>query len=103
MVRAVRRQRVEVVDEEQDPRAERDVLSLEPARIAAAVPPLVMILNERRDRVRKRYSSDDVRTDLRMCLYLLELFGVRGPGFERMCSGTASLPMSCNSAAVRTA
>ena len=75
VVRAVRRQRVEVVDEEQDSRAERDVLSLEPARIAASIPPLVMILNERRDRVRKRYSSDDVRTDLRMCLYLLELFG----------------------------
>ena len=26
--------------------------------------------------------------------------GVSGPGFDRMCSGTASLPMSCSSAAV---
>jgi hypothetical protein len=34
-----------------------------------------MILNERRDRVGKRYGSNDVRPDLRMCLYLLELFG----------------------------
>ena len=28
--------------------------------------------------------------------------GVSGPGFDRMCSGTASLPMSCSSAAVFT-
>ena len=28
--------------------------------------------------------------------------GVSGPGFDRMCSGTASLPMSCSSAAVLT-
>ena len=27
---------------------------------------------------------------------------VSGPGFDRMCSGTASLPMSCSSAAVLT-
>ena len=27
---------------------------------------------------------------------------VSGPGFDRMCSGTASLPMSCSSAAVFT-
>ena len=35
--------------------------------------------DERRDRVRKWYSRDDVRADLRMCLYLLELFGGQRP------------------------
>ena len=29
--------------------------------------------------------------------------GVSASGFDRMCSGTAMLPMSCSSAAVRTA
>ena len=43
VIRPVRRQRVEVVDEAQNPRAERDLLALEPARIAAAVPALVMV------------------------------------------------------------
>ena len=99
----LRGQRVELIDDRQDAGAERNLLALEPARIPAAVPSLVMRQDERRDRIRKRHGSDDLRADLRMRPDLLELLGVSGPGFERMCSGTASLPMSCSTAAVRTA
>jgi hypothetical protein len=75
VIRAIRGQRVEVVDEKQNPRAERNVVTLQAARVSTSIPPLVVILNERCDGVRKGDSRDDIRTDLRMCLYLLELFG----------------------------
>ena len=57
VVRPVRRQRVEVVDEAENPRAERDVFSLEAGRIAAAVPALVVAEDERRDRIGKRHRA----------------------------------------------
>ena len=74
VIRARRRQGAEVVHEAQDAGAERDVLALEAARIAAAVPSLVMTENQRRDRIGKRHRRDDVGADLRVGLDLLELF-----------------------------
>ena len=48
---------------------------LQPGRIAAAVPPLVVAQDERRHRIRERDAGDDVGADLRVNADLLELFG----------------------------
>ena len=102
MVRTLRHQRVEVVDDREDPRAERNLVALEPGRIALAVPALVVAEDQRRHRIRKRHAADDLGADLRVNPDLLEFLLRQRPGFDRMCSGTASLPMSCSSAAVFT-
>ena len=74
VVRPLRHERVEVVDDRQNARAERDVFGLEPRRIPFAVPPFVMAENERRDRIRERHAADDFGADLRVNADLLELF-----------------------------
>ena len=79
VVRPLRHQRVEVVDDRQDARAERDLFALQPGRIALAVPALVMAEDQRRDRIRERHRADDVRADLRMRANLLELFRRQRP------------------------
>ena len=73
MRRPLRRQRVEVIDDRQDARAERDLLALETGRIALAVPALVVAVDDRRDRVGKRHRRDDLGAHLRMHLHPLEL------------------------------
>ena len=67
-----RGQRAEVIDEAEDPGAQGDVFAFQAGRIAAAVPALVVTQDERGDRIGKRYGRDDVGTDLRMGLDLLE-------------------------------
>ena len=75
VIRPLGHQRVEVVDDRQDARAERNLLALQARRIALAVPALVMAQDERRDRIRERHRADDVGADLRVGADLLELFG----------------------------
>ena len=79
VVRPLRHQGVEVVDDRQDAGAERNRFAPEPARIALAVPPLVMAEDQRRDRIRERHRADDVGADLRMGADLLELFRRQRP------------------------
>ncbi len=79
MIRPLRHQRVEVVDDRQDARAERDLFTLQPGGIALAVPALVMAEDQRRHRIRERHRADDVGADLRMGADLLELFGRQRP------------------------
>ena len=74
VVRAIRRERVEVVHDRQDAGAERDVIALQPLRIALAIPSLVVAEDERRHRVRERHRADDLGADLRVNANLLELF-----------------------------
>ena len=99
--RAVRAERVEVVHRGENARAERDRLARQSARIALAVPALVMALDDRRHGVRERHVP---MISAPICGWTCIRWNsscVSGPGFDRMCSGTASLPMSCSSAAVR--
>src|SRR5207247_7717758 len=67
-------QRVEVVDDRKDARAERDLIALQAARVPLAIPPLMMAEDQRCDRIGKRHAADDFGADLRMDADLLELF-----------------------------
>ena len=71
--RPLRRQRVEEIDRGQDPRAQRNLFAAQAVRIALAVPPLVVAVHERGDRVGKRHVRDDLGAHLRMHLHPLEL------------------------------
>ena len=73
VVRPVGGEGVEVVDHREDARAERDLVALEPLRVALAVPALVVAQNERRHRVRERHRADDLGADLGVDADLLEL------------------------------
>ena len=73
VVRPVGRERVVVVDDRQDARAERNLFALQSLRIALAVPAFVVAEDERRHRVREGHGTDDLRADLRMDADLLEL------------------------------
>ena len=75
VIRPLRHQRVEVVDDREDARAERNVVAPKSGGIALAVPPLVMAQNQRRHRIRERHRAHDVGADLRMRADLLELLG----------------------------
>ena len=66
-------ERVEVVDHREDARAERDLVALQPLRIALAVPAFVVAEDERRHRVGERHRADDLGADLRVDADLLEL------------------------------
>ena len=74
VIRPLRRERVEVVDDREDAGAQRDVVAPQPLRIALAVPALVVAQDERRDRVGERHGADDLGADLRVNADLLELF-----------------------------
>ena len=65
VVRPLRHQRVEVVHDRKDARAERDLVALQAGRIALAVPALVVAEDERRDRIGERHAADDLGADLR--------------------------------------
>ena len=67
------RQRVEAIDDRQDPRADRDVGAGDAAGIAAAVPVLVMTSHDRHDRIRKVDERQNVGADIDVPLHLLEL------------------------------
>ena len=102
-VGTVGRQRVEAVHHREDPRADRDRRSGESRRVPVAVPVLVVVAHDRHHRVGEVDRREDVRADARVPLDLLELRGVSRAGLLRMCSGIASLPTSCSSAAASIA
>ena len=102
VVRPVRRERIEVVDDREHARAERNGFAREAFGVARPVPPLVMALDERRHRIRERHRADDSAPIAGWMRTRSNSSGVSRPGFVRMCSGTASLPMSCSSAATFT-
>ena len=66
-VRAIRRQRVEGVRDEDQPRTERDLRAREPVRIAGAVPALVVVEHVRVDR-RECEAADELVADHRVAL-----------------------------------
>jgi len=76
---------------------------LQTARIAAAIPFLMVRANNRHHRVRKVDLFENLRPNDGMDLKLFKLFWGKFPGFEMICSGTASLPMSCRTDAARKA
>ena len=92
VVRPLRHQRVEVVDDRQDARAERDLVALEARRVALAVPALVVAEDERRDRIGKRHAADDLGADLRVNADLLELLLRQR---ARASTGCARAPRAC--------
>ena len=73
VIRPFGRDRVVVVDDGQDARADRDAFAREALRIALAVPSFVVAEDERRDRIRERHGGDDFRPDLRVNPDLLKL------------------------------
>ena len=74
VIRPIRGHRIEMVDDRQDPRAERNLVAAQTERIAFAVPALVVTQNQRRDRIGERHRADDLGADLRVNADLLELF-----------------------------
>jgi hypothetical protein len=75
--------RVVVVDDRQDARAERNVRTGQPLRIALAVPPLVVAHDERCHGIGERHSGDDLGADLRVDADLLELLRRERPGLRQ--------------------
>ena len=67
-------ERVEVVDDGEDPRAGGNFFALHAGRIALAIPTFVVAQNERRDRIGERNTSNDLGPDLRMNSNFLEFF-----------------------------
>ena len=70
---SVRRERVETVDNGEDPCADRNVGSLDAGRVAGAIPVFVMMTNDRHDWIREVDCREDVRADAGVQLHLLEL------------------------------
>ena len=98
----VRCQRIQEIHRRQDARADGDVLALQPIRISGAIPTLVM----RRGRwaslgTGKRTRSRISAPTTGWIFIFSNSSRVSFPGLEMMCSGTASFPISCNSAAAR--
>ena len=70
------------------------------ARIAAAVPALVMAAHDRARPGYGKSTSDRMSAPTSTCSFICSNSdAVSPPGLLRMCSGTASLPVSCSSAA----
>ena len=71
-VRPVGRQRVEAIDNRENPRADGDISSLQASGIACAVPVFVMVTNYRNDWLRKIDGGEDVSTNRSMKFHPLE-------------------------------
>ena len=97
-IRAIEGHGVERVGHREDPRAERDVLSLEPQRVAGAVPPLVVMVASRAPHSRRKGTcSTSWRPISGWVRMIFHSAGVSGPGLSRMASGMPILPMSWRS------
>ena len=83
MLRPLRGQRVEVIHHREDARAKRNLIALEPGRIALAIPSLVVAVDDRRHRIRERHRRDDLGAHLRMHLHPLELLGGQRTGLRQ--------------------
>ena len=98
-VDAGREHRVERVGDVDDAGAKRDLLALEPVRIARAVEALVVVADRGTASPRKP-SRSMMRAPSSACRCIrAHSSGVRLAGFSRIESGIASLPMSWKSAA----
>src|ERR1041384_2599448 len=64
--------RIEAVYNGQYARGQWDVLSAQPVRITSAIPALVMVSNNRNNRIREFNTTQDLRSGNRMHLHLLE-------------------------------
>ena len=73
VVGAIRRQCVELVDDREDARTERNRIARETVRVATPVPALVVGEHVRRHGVRERHASEDLGAHLRVYLDLLAL------------------------------
>src|SRR5262245_36040766 len=73
VVQTLRHQSVGVVDDGENPRAERHFFALQPRGMPVAAPPLVVAQDERRDRIGGRHAADDLGAHLRVNADLLEL------------------------------
>ncbi len=103
-IRPIRGERVEAVDNRQNPRADRDVLAGDAARVAACRP------SSRDGNARSAPPDTGNCTSERMSaptstwrFIFSNSASVSLPGLLRMCSGTASFPVSCRSAAASIA
>src|SRR5664279_5697634 len=84
-IRGRRRHGVERFAQVDDARAERNLVAPDPVRIAAAVPPFVVMPDERGDRVGPRDVLDEVGSDARMLAEKGQLFiGQRALRVERV-------------------
>jgi hypothetical protein len=75
-VRSIRGQRVEAVHDREDARTDGDVGAADPIRVAGSVPVLVVVPDDRHDRIRKVDRREDLRADRRVQFHLL-VFGRR--------------------------
>ena len=82
VVRTLRHQRVEIVDDRQDAGAEGNLLGLEPGGVALAVPAFVVAQDERRHGIGERHAADDFGAHLRVNSDLLEFFLRERPGLR---------------------
>ena len=64
----MRRERVVAIDDREHAGAERDLLSTEPVGLPAAVPVLVMVAHEERNRIRQRAGREERGADDRILL-----------------------------------
>src|SRR4029453_13191301 len=74
-VRPIRGERVETVDNREDPRADRSLLTAQPVGITASIPVLVMMSNDRHDWEREFDRRQNLRTNPGMLFHRLELGG----------------------------
>ena len=92
--------RVPGVRDEDDARAERDLLAAQPVRVAGAVPALVVVEHPVGDRLDAEALEHPV-ADLRMAWSTSRSDSLSAAGLRRISSGMASLPRSCRLAASR--
>ncbi len=93
LVRARREQRVEDVADGADPRGQRDLVSLQPLRVAASVPALVVAARDllgHLDQLGLR-AGENARADRRVRLHLLPLGGIELPRLQQDLVGDADL------------
>jgi hypothetical protein len=86
-------QRVEHIGDRRDPAGQRDVLALEPARVAVAVPLLVVGVGDGRGHLERRGvgADEDAVADLRVALHHRELVDRQAPGLEQDAVGDPQL------------
>src|SRR6185436_7246652 len=96
-VRAIERDRVESVDHHEDARAQGNLLALQPARIAGAVPLLVVGVDDRHGTAKNGIRSTSCLPISGWRRMIAHSSGVSGPGFNKIASGMPILPMSWSS------
>ena len=91
VVRAVRDERVVVVDDGEHAGAQRNGFSRQPFGVPRPIPALMMAFDVGRDGIRERHRADDVRADLRVDAHALELVGRQPAGLRKNVLGDRQL------------